>query len=462
MPKNYTQLTADERRTIEKMLQKHCSIREIARTLDRHPQTISREILRNRSFSCSNGIGYNSRTPNDCVHSRECNKKAICGNTCGYLGTYCRICPRCNDVCKDFVKAKCEKTRDRSPWVCNGCRLSSTCRLKKCYYRAKDAQEIATERLRESREGVSLTEDEIKQIDEIFSPRLKKGQSIHAIYSSQKDLMSCCERVIYQLVDAGRLKASNLDLPLKVRRRPRARKKTFKVDKGCRINRTYKDFKIFKSMHPGIEEVQMDTVEGPLGTRKVFLTLYWPQISFLMAYLLPYQRSYYVLKSFELLKKSLSPEKFKILFPLILTDRGTEFTNPSAIEEDLTHVFYCDPNSPFQKGAIEQEHEMIRRIVPKGKSFDHLLSSHTKLMISHITSYPRPSLGYKTPQEAFEYFFEMDPKKLFGIQRIAPEDVCLNTTLLPGMRSTVTLGELTGLTGKKNDGKKEDKKENKK
>ena len=192
-----------------------------------------------------------------------------------------------------------------------------------------------------------------------------------------------------------------------------------------------------------------------MESRKVFLTLYWPKACFLMAYLLPRNRSYYVLDVFHKLKKKLTPEEFRRLFPLILTDRGSEFTNPAAIEDGLTQVFYCDPQSPQQKGAIEQEHNMIRRVVPKGFSFDHFTARETRLMVSHITSYSRPGLGDRTPQEAFEFFYEMDPKKLFGIQLIEPEDVNLTNRLLPGMRGK-TLGEITGLT--KKDSGKESKK----
>ena len=37
-----------------------------------------------------------------------------------------------------------------------------------------------------------------------------------------------------------------------------------------------------------------------------------------------------------------------------------------------TNVFYCDPSAPYQKGACEVNHELIRRILPKGSSFDDL------------------------------------------------------------------------------------------
>lgn len=71
---------------------------------------------------------------------------------------------------------------------------------------------------------------------------------------------------------------------------------------------------------------------------------------------------------------SLGTQLFEKTFPVILTGIGLEFSNPSAIERDTggirrTNMYFCDPNAPFQKGAIEVNHELIRRILPKGTSF---------------------------------------------------------------------------------------------
>ena len=78
--------------------------------------------------------------------------------------------------------------------------------------------------------------------------------------------------------------------------------------------------------------------------------------------------------------KILGPELFEKLFPVILTDNGSEFSNPRAIEYretaqrgysyHRTNVFYCDAGSPYQKSAIEVNHELIRRILPKGTRYD--------------------------------------------------------------------------------------------
>ena len=102
----------------------------------------------------------------------------------------------------------------------------------------------------------------------------------------------------------------------------------------------------------------------------------------MLAFLRDANTSQSVIDIFNAMDKILGPELFEKLFPVILTDNGSEFSNPRAIEYretaprgysyHRTNVFYCDAGSPYQKGAIEVNHELIRRILPKGTSFDHL------------------------------------------------------------------------------------------
>ncbi len=62
-------------------------------------------------------------------------------------------------------------------------------------------------------------------------------------------------------------------------------------------------------------------------------------------------------------------EAFARLFPVILTDNGSEFSNPAAIESDddgrLTSVFYCKAYASYQKPHVERNHEFIRTLIPE-------------------------------------------------------------------------------------------------
>jgi hypothetical protein len=78
-----------------------------------------------------------------------------------------------------------------------------------------------------------------------------------------------------------------------------------------------------------------------------------------------------------------------------------EFLSPSLIEASSygghrTRLYYCDPLSPEQKGGIEKNHVELRKVLPKGTSFDSLSQEKLLLAVNHINSYSRVSLNGKT------------------------------------------------------------------
>lgn len=123
------------------------------------------------------------------------------------------------------------------------------------------------------------------------------------------------------------------------------------------------------------------------------------------------------------------------LFPVILTDRGSEFSNPVPIEQDengelRSLVFYCNPSAPYQKGGIEVAHELIRRILPKGKSFDDLQQEDIDLMLSHINSYKRGKLNSRSAHQLFSFIYGDDILPKLNIREIEPNDIVLSPKLL--------------------------------
>ena len=116
----------------------------------------------------------------------------------------------------------------------------------------------------------------------------------------------------------------------------------------------------------------------------------------------------------------LGEELYKKLFPILLADNGTEFSNPEALEKDdkgnlRSRVFYCDPSAPGQKGACENNHEFIRRVIPKGTDIGLYSESQITKMMNHINSYGRPELGDKSPFEMFAFYYGSNALDLLGV-----------------------------------------------
>jgi IS30 family transposase len=131
----------------------------------------------------------------------------------------------------------------------------------------------------------------------------------------------------------------------------------------------------------------------------------------------------------------LCPDVFCNLFEVLLGDNGSEFSYPKAIEFDRqgnrrTKVFYCNPSASYQKGAAENNHELIRRVIPKGQSMDDYTREDISLMMDHINSYGRKNLGDKSPYEVFASLYGEDILKRMGATLIPPDEITLHPSLL--------------------------------
>ena len=136
------------------------------------------------------------------------------------------------------------------------------------------------------------------------------------------------------------------------------------------------------------------------------------------------------------LKVLLGIDEFKRLFEVIITDNGTEFSDPESIELDMdtgekvSNLFYCDPNCSWQKGSIEKNHEYIRYILPKGTSFAFLTQEACFKLASHINSVPRLSLNNISPYEDIFNFIGKDNLERLNISQIDYDDIDLSINLL--------------------------------
>ncbi len=428
-------LTLEDRVIIETGLNAGSSMRAIALQLGKDPSTISKEVRKRRTHLERNTFNDSF---NQCALLKECHRKNVCASgalTC--QRRECRRCSRCNSMCPDFVRRDyhCPKL-DRAPFVCNACSRKSGCRLQKAYYRAAKANSDYRSELVESRRGLNISEEDLIRLDGIVSPLIRQGQTPYMILKAHPEI-NLCEKTIYNYIDSGALSVKNIDLPKKVVykiRRPRK-------DHGEATNqeiyegRTYRDFKDFMKRNPDTRVTEMDTVIGCEGSRKILLTFHFNPCEFMMAYLLDSKEARHVREVFDAIEEAVGDILFNRAFPLILTDRGGEFQRPGELEVDSdgvirTSIYYCDPMCSWQKPHCEKNHEYIRRICPKGSSFDALTQDDVVLMMSHINSAPRESLGGHTPLEMARMILPEEILELFGIKEIASDDVILTPKLL--------------------------------
>jgi IS30 family transposase len=229
----------------------------------------------------------------------------------------------------------------------------------------------------------------------------------------------------------------NMDLPRKVKYKKRKadRAKLSEETKLAVLSRNYVRFLEYTKQHPDFPVVEMDTVIGTQTSEKVLLTLLFRSCNLMLIYLLEHKNQECVIHTLNGLSEAMGIVLFQKMFPIILTDRGTEFLFPEALECDQygeikTRVFYCDPQASWQKPQIERNHEFIRYVLPKGHSFDALGQEDIDLLRDHINSYSRPQYNGATPYQLSRLLMDHRLHDALHLREIPADDVTLKPSLL--------------------------------
>lgn len=93
----------------------------------------------------------------------------------------------------------------------------------------------------------------------------------------------------------------------------------------------------------------------------------------------------------------------KELYKSLTWDRGSEmaghrnFTIATNID-----VYFCDPQSPWQRGSNENTNRLLRQYFPKGTDISRFSQAKLSAVARQLNERPRKTLQYKTPVEKFE------------------------------------------------------------
>ena len=408
---NKKHYTYSDRLSIETMLNEGYSIKEIENDIKRSSCNIIKKINKHITYVFPSSFNnYNS-----CLNYNTCPVKSF----------------ECYKICKNGKFNICPKLL-KSPHVCNGCDTKSGCRFVKKYYKAREAHNEYKSNLSERRTGLHYNDYENTILIERLCPLIIKTKSVyHAILVINNELgTNFILKTIYRQIKDDYLPIKSSDLP---RCRKHKKEKVNISYKRNIENHTYEDYILYKNHNVNASEMQMDTVEGiKENNAPVILTLEIVEINFLFMFKIDSQTKNEVIKKLIYFKDIIGKDIFNELMEILLTDNGKEFFILDEISDISSniHLFYCHPYSSFEKGSIENNHELIRRVIPKGVSLKPYTQKELNLLCSHINSLFRESLGGKCPFDLIENHVSLDSITKLGLTKINPLDVCLIPELL--------------------------------
>lgn len=334
--RQYCHIQESERECIERMKNAGASLNEIAKVLRRHRSTIGRELARN------------SVEQRESVHS---NSKSI------HVPLYREIKRYFSDSAQRLYRTR-------------RLHIGAKCKLAECM-------------------------DFVRYLEQKVLGAEKWSIDATVGYAKRHQLFRVipCTKTGYNWIDASLLNIRNIDLLLKVRRKPRKKAK----ERKRALGRSIEERPVHINQRQEFAHWEGDGIQGK-GRNGYLLTLTERSIGYGIVWDAKDKAADKVVKLLDELQKYYG-DLFSQVFKSITFDNGLEFSSVSEIERNnRVQAYYAHPYSSYERGTNENWNGIVRRYIPKGKELSDLEPELLGRVNRYINQLPRKRFGYRTPE----------------------------------------------------------------
>lgn len=90
-------------------------------------------------------------------------------------------------------------------------------------------------------------------------------------------------------------------------------------------------------------------------------------------------------------------------------DQGAEMAQHTQLRIDTgLEIYFCDPQSPWQRGSNENTNGLPRQYFPKGTGLSQHGTEELSAVAHALNTRPRKTLGWQTPAEALDRLLKQD------------------------------------------------------